>query len=77
MEIILIIVANSILQSLFGVGVLLFGTPILLLFGYTFFEILQILLPVSISINLMQIIKDYKNINYEVFRHVLFFQFLS
>lgn len=72
MEIILIILITSIIQSLFGVGVLLFGTPILLLYGYPFFEILQILLPVSISINFMQIIKDYKNVDYEVFRYVMF-----
>lgn len=53
----LIIIAGlSILQSLFGVGLLVFGTPLLLSMGLGFDETLSKLLPSSIAINLCQII---------------------
>ena len=35
-EIMLTVAVTSVIQSLFGAGVLLFGTPLLLLFGYEF-----------------------------------------
>ena len=38
--ILLTIIITSFIQSIFGTGVLLFGTPILLLFGYDFQNIL-------------------------------------
>ena len=69
--ILLIVVLTSIIQSLFGVGVLLFGTPLLLLFDYTFIETLLILLPISATINLMQVISGYKNINFKIYSKVL------
>lgn len=55
-EIILIIIL-SIFQSIFGVGLLIFGTPILLIFEKDFFEILSILIPVSMTISFLQIFK--------------------
>ena len=58
-EIILIFVL-SIFQSVFGVGLLLFGTPIFLLNGYSFETTLVILLPVSIFISFLQIISHKK-----------------
>ena len=48
------IIFTSIIQSLVGVGILLFGTPILLLFGFHYFEVLNVLLPISIIINFFQ-----------------------
>lgn len=45
----------SLIQSLFGIGVLLFGTPTLLLLGHSFHETLLYLLPCSMAINFMQI----------------------
>ena len=42
-------------QSVFGVGLLLLGTPTFLLMGYNFFEVLNILLPYSILISFLQI----------------------
>ena len=42
-------------QSLFGVGLLLFGTPIFLFVGYDFESTLALLLPISISISFLQI----------------------
>lgn len=55
-----ILVVISVVQSIFGVGVLLFGTPIFLLLGYTFFETLVFLLPVSIVISTMTLLQNSK-----------------
>ena len=52
----LIIIFLSIFQSLFGIGLLLIGTPTFLLLGYNFFNVLNILLPFSITISLLQVI---------------------
>ncbi|HET9642105.1 MAG TPA: TSUP family transporter [Burkholderiaceae bacterium] len=52
------VVAVSIVQSLFGVGVLLFGTPLLLLAGHAFVDVLLVLLPVSIGISLSQAVAE-------------------
>lgn len=54
-------------QSVFGIGLLIFGTPTYLLLGYSFAESLSILVPVSITISFYQIyfskdnISDFKN----------------
>jgi len=45
----------AILQSIFGIGILFFGTPTLLLFGFSFPETLSILLPASIAVSLFQV----------------------
>ena len=50
-----IIALFSLIQSVFGVGLLLFGTPTLLLLGYSYSETLWIVLPSSLSISLAQI----------------------
>jgi uncharacterized membrane protein YfcA len=47
----------SFIQSLFGVGLLVFGTPTFLLLGYSFPETLAILLPASIAVSLLQVQK--------------------
>ena len=52
----LIIVLLSIFQSIFGIGLLIIGTPTFLLLGYNFFDVLNILLPFSITISLLQVI---------------------
>ena len=49
-----IIIFLIIIQSIFGVGLLLFGTPSLLILGYDFANTLNILMPVSISISILQ-----------------------
>jgi hypothetical protein len=69
----LTIIITSGIQSLFGVGVLLFGTPLLLLLDYSFFESLMILLPISASINLLQIFKDYKYIEFSIYKNILIY----
>ena len=42
-------------QSIFGIGLLLFGTPTFLLLNYNFLDTLNILLPISISISFLQL----------------------
>jgi uncharacterized protein len=53
---VLIVVVLAAVQSVFGVGLLVFGTPTLLVLGYPFEQILAILLPCSIVISLLQVI---------------------
>jgi len=55
MEVIFIVLIFSIVQSIFGVGLLLFGTPTLLLLGVGYEQVLWILLPSSITISLYQV----------------------
>jgi len=71
--VIAIIILTAAIQSLFGVGVLLFGTPLLLLLGYPFSESLLILLPVSALINSLQIVKDYRYIDVKVYKNILLY----
>ena len=63
----------SIIQSLFGVGVLLFGTPLLLLLGYKFVDTLLILLPISVSINLLQVLKHHVHIDTGFYKRILLY----
>ena len=42
-------------QSIFGIGLLLFGTPTFLLLNYNFLDTLNILLPISVSISFLQL----------------------
>jgi len=72
-EILLTVFITSIIQSIFGVGVLLFGTPLLLLFGYDFVNTLTILLPISIAINLLQLIKHYQHIDFYFYKKILIY----
>jgi len=48
----------SVVQSLFGMGLLVFGTPTLLLLGFDFFQTLATLLPASIVISCLQILEN-------------------
>ena len=52
----LILSLLSVFQSIFGVGVLLFGTPIFLVFGYSFVEVLVLLLPISMTISFATVV---------------------
>ena len=70
-DILLTVIVTSVIQSIFGVGVLLFGTPLLLLLNYDFLEALVILLPISIAINLLQIIKHHTLIDIHFVKNVL------
>jgi len=62
---ILIVALLIAFQSIFGIGLLIFGTPIFLLIDYNFVETLNILLPVSITISLLQFfLSQKKNFNF-------------
>ena len=56
----IVIFIFSAVQSIFGVGVLLFGTPTLVIMGYSYVETLWLVLPTSIVISLSQVIIDRK-----------------
>jgi uncharacterized membrane protein YfcA len=51
----LIILLLSCVQSVFGMGILVFGTPTFLLLGYSFPETLGLWLPASLVISVAQI----------------------
>ncbi len=70
-DIVLTVIATTVIQAVFGVGVLLFGTPTLLLLGYSFVDTLSVLLPISIAINALQIVKHYAHIDLEFVKQVL------
>ena len=72
-EILITIAVTSILQSIFGTGVLLFGTPILLMLGKDFQTTLAILLPASIFINFFQIRNNIKSIDTAFFKNLILF----
>ena len=52
---ILIIALCVLSQSLFGVGVLLWGTPALMLYGLSYVDVLNLLLPISLCISVSQV----------------------
>lgn len=73
LDILIIVIATSFIQSIFGVGVLLFGTPLLLLQGYDFIQAVIVLLPISVAINLIQIVKDYRRVDLVFYRKILIY----
>lgn len=50
-----LVVLLSAVQSVFGVGLLVFGTPVLLLLGLPFSQVLIFLLPCSITVSALQV----------------------
>lgn len=52
---IVVVILFAVVQSVFGVGLLVFGTPTLLLLGFSFEETLAYLLPSSIVISALQL----------------------
>ena len=70
-DILLTIILTAAIQSVFGVGMLLFGTPILLLLGYNFVDALGVVLPISIAISLLQVVKHVNYVDKPFFKNVL------
>lgn len=70
-DILLTIIAVSAMQSIFGVGTLLFGTPIMLLLGYDFINTLGVLLPVSIAVSTLQLLKHHEEIDTAFYKKLL------
>ena len=68
----IIIFVLAVFQSVFGIGLLLFGTPTFLFIGYDFESTLVLLLPVSISISFLQIIYQKSSIQSLVSEYNLF-----
>jgi hypothetical protein len=52
------IAALAAVQSVFGVGLLIFGTPVLLFIGAGFDAVLSTLLPASLTVSVLQIVCD-------------------
>ncbi|WP_244115554.1 hypothetical protein [Burkholderia gladioli] len=50
-----IVALLAVVQSIFGMGVLVFGTPTLLLLGFDFTSVLGLLLPSSMAISAIQV----------------------
>ncbi len=67
-----ILIFVSIIQSVYGVGVLLFGTPLLMLLGMSMEEIRWLVLPVSASISLVQIALNWKDIHWRFIKDFSF-----
>ena len=70
-DIFITIILTSVVQSFFGTGVLLFGTPILLILGKGFQTTLVILLPASVLINFFQIQNSYKTIDRLFYKNLI------
>jgi uncharacterized membrane protein YfcA len=58
----LVVVTFATVQSLFGVGLLVFGTPTLLLLGYSFESTIAVLLPASVTISFLQVLAGRQHI---------------
>ncbi len=71
LEIMLIVAFTAVIQSVFGAGVLLIGTPLMLLFGYSFVDVLVVLLPISLAMNIMQMTKYHFHIDLSLLRRVM------
>jgi len=71
LDILITVAVTSFIQSIFGVGVLLFGTPLLMLQGYDFFQAVIVLLPISLLINLSQIAKDHKSVDTAFYKKII------
>ena len=69
-DILITIFITAIVQSIFGTGVLLFGTPILLILGYNFQYALIILLPTSILINFFQLKNNFNKIDIRFYKRL-------
>jgi uncharacterized membrane protein YfcA len=72
-DILIVIILLAAVQSVFGVGLLLFGTPLLLILDYEFLDALAVLLPVSLAINTFQVMKDWRRIDRGFYSGVLLY----
>ena len=68
----LVLIVLIIIQSIFGIGLLLFGTPTFLMLGYDFLNTLNFLLPISIVISFFQLISFKKKFKKIIFDYNLF-----
>ncbi len=73
MSSIFVVLFFSIFHSLFGMGLLIFGTPTLLLLGFPYEQILVILLPSSITIDLFQLYHNRQNVSHKTAYNFMLF----
>ena len=73
LDILITVAVTSFIQSIFGVGILLLGTPLLMLQGYNFLQSVIVLLPISLLINLFQIFKDHSTIDLDFYKKILIY----
>ena len=73
LDILITVAVVSFIQSIFGVGILLLGTPLLMLQGYNFLQSAIVLLPISLLINLLQIFKDHSAIDSDFYKKILIY----
>ena len=73
LDILITVAVTSFIQSIFGVGILLLGTPLLMLQGYNFLQSVIVLLPISLLINLFQIFKDRSAIDLDFYKKILIY----
>ena len=73
LDILITVAVTSFIQSIFGVGILLFGTPLLMLQGYNFHQSVIVLLPISLLINLFQILKDQSALDLDFYKKILIY----
>jgi|GEM_PF-443395 len=64
----LVVASVVVVQSLFGVGVLFLGTPLLLILGMDFMEILNMLLPVSLCLSIIQTVMGWRQVQWTTVR---------
>jgi uncharacterized membrane protein YfcA len=67
-----ILISLIIIQSIFGVGLLLFGTPSFLLLGYDFANTINILMPISILVSFIQFFRSKVKDKEFIFNYNLF-----
>lgn len=67
-----VIIIFSIVQSLFGMGLLVFGTPLLMLSGFNYSETLTYLLPSSFVISISQVVSQRQILNANTKNFLLF-----
>jgi len=71
-----IIFLLSIIQSIFGIGLLILGTPILLLMNYSFIDVISITAPCSLTVSLAQtLMAQKKNYDKKFFNNNFFLLF--
>ena len=68
----LVLLILIVIQSIFGIGLLLFGTPTFLILGYDFLNTLNFLLPISIVISFLQLISFKTKLKKIIFDYNLF-----
>ncbi len=73
----LVIAAVTVSQAIFGVGILLWGTPIFLLLGKDFPQTLELLLPLSLLLSAVQFIPNREKIDRSLLSQFLLYSLLG